>query len=155
CVLNGNIANNFAGGAIFCTAVFEGGFNAAGFIANQRGQFDDIMELDYRFTTRRYHFTDCQGSNNQTTGPSGAGGFLYAVRVSGVAGGVFPLEVVLDGAKTLIGQNTSTFDNASDPPRRARKRGNVVLDLSGQLSGTLPQDRVTLFPDGLPGPAGI
>ncbi len=139
CELSGNIANNFAGGAIFCTAGFEGGFNAGGFVGNQFGQFDQIMRDDYGFGLRSYHFIDCRGSNNQATGASGAGGFMYCVRVEGD----LAIEIFIQGARTAIGANTSTFERNGS----REKRGNVVLELSGRQRSGQPEDRVFISGD--------
>ena len=143
CELSGNTANNFAGGAIFCTSAFEGGFNREGFVGNQAGQFDAIMRDDYSFGVRRYHFNNSRGSGNQATGPagnsSGAGGFMYCVRVEGN----LPIEIFIRGSGTAIGQNTSTFERSG----RREKRGNVVLELSGQQQSGRFEDRVFISGD--------
>lgn len=147
CEFEGNVANMFAGGAIFCNSAFEGGFNAAGFIPNQAGQFDRIMERDYGFSTRICTLNDCRGSGNQATGEAGAGGYLYAVHVEGDQ----PLHVALEGASTAIGENRSEYDR-----QNRRKRGNVVVEFSGQMNAAgLPTDEVTIHGDVPAPPTGI
>nr|WP_238393345.1 IPT/TIG domain-containing protein [Myxacorys almedinensis] len=160
CELNGNIANHFAGGAAFCTSTFEGGFNREGFVANRQGQFDEIMLVDYGFTTRRYLFDQCRGRSNEARGNSGAGGFLYALRDSTVQdgiprGGIFPIQVIVRGDRTAIGENTSSYNNAANPGGALQKRGNVVIELSGRLSANRPEDRAIFFPDVPASPTGI
>jgi hypothetical protein len=149
CTVRDNVANGFAGGGLFATSTFEGGFGRRGFIANRRGQFDEIMVRDFGFTTREYRLTDAAGSGNRALGPSGAGGYLYALRDPSVAdgqplGGDQPLRVTIDGAATAIGANTSEYLN----PVAAigtRKRANVTIELSGQRNAAgHPQDRVRI-----------
>ena len=149
CTVSGNVANAFAGGGLFTTSTFEGGFGTRGFIANRRGQFDDIMVDDYGFTAREYRLTDAAGSGNRALGASGAGGYLYALRDPGVAdgqplGGEQPLRVTINGAATAIGANTSEYLN----PNAAigtRKRATITIELSGQRDAAgHPQDRVRI-----------
>jgi hypothetical protein len=83
---------------------------------------------------------NCRGSGNEALGPSGAGGFLYAVR-SPTLGGIEPLWVSIEGAGMSIGSNESHHGE----PAAGRKRGNVVIELSGRLvggAGPDPEDRV-------------
>ncbi len=146
CTFRNNRANHFAGGAVFCTSGFEGGFGAGGFIANRSGLFDEIMARDFGFTVRRYRFQDCTAEGNSATGAAGSGGFVYAVRSSATRDGNFlggdqPMLVTIAGAATTIGANESTFDTGTGSAPR-RKRGNVVIELSGR-----GDDRVTIFPD--------
>lgn len=157
CELSGNCANRFAGGAIYCNSAFEGGFDGTGFLpSDQAGQFDDIMENDYGFGTRRYQFSNCRGSNNQAIGPSGAGGFLYAVRDQGNQGGVERMEIVIDGSATAIGENTSDYDNPGNAGGPRQKRGNVVIELSGRHDPSgMPEDRVNIAGDVPPVPTGV
>jgi hypothetical protein len=153
CAFQGNIARNFAGAAIYFVSSFEGGFDRTRFVPNRHGQYDEIMETDFGFHKRRYEVKNCRGSNNQATGRSGAGGFLYAVRDStfddgSPRGGVEPIEVWLSGATTFIGQNTSEYDNPSNPGGPLQKRGNVVFELSGRRrSDGQPEDRVVITAD--------
>ncbi len=150
--ISNNVANHFAGGGVYCNSAFEGGFNTSGFIANRHGQFDDIMRNDYRFGMRVYHFSDCQGSDNRALGRSGAGGFVYAVRVEGNE----HLEVRIRGAATAVGQNTSEYNNPNNRAGTHQKRGEVVIELSGRRdAGGLPEDRVSIFGDVRAVPTGI
>ncbi|MGI8426033.1 MAG: hypothetical protein ACR2M4_05440 [Actinomycetota bacterium] len=141
--LSQNVANNFAGGAIFCTSAFEGGFDEGGFIANRFGQFDEIMRDDYGFGVRHYQFENCGGRDNEATGPagdsSGAGGFMYCVRVDGD----LHIDVSIRGAGTAVGQKSSTFERNGNRD----KRGNVVLELSGRQRSGRPEDRVFIAGD--------
>ncbi len=139
CGLSGNIANNFAGGALFFTSAFEGGFGPSGFVGNRSGQFDEIMRDDYGFGARQYSVIDCRGSGNRATGPSSAGGFMYCVRVEGD----LAVEASIRGARTAIGQNTSEFERNGN----RNKRGNVVMELSGQLRAGQPEDRFFIAAD--------
>ncbi len=144
CTLEDNVANEFAGGGAFLNSAFEGGFDEGGFIENESGQFDEIMEVDYGFRERHYEFVDCRGSDNRATDDSGAGGYLYAVRVEGDE----RIEVVLRGAATAIGVDTSEHDSG--------KRGNVVVELSGRTDSTgRPEDLVSIHGDVPSVPAGI
>jgi predicted outer membrane repeat protein len=144
CVFEGNVATEFAGGAIYCNSAFERGFSAGGFQKkSQYGQYDRIMERDYGFSTRTCVLKNCSGSENQATDESGAGGYLYAVHVEGEQ----PLYVTLDGASTAIGENQSEYTKEA-----RRKRGNVVVEFNGQertpglpiALGGLPNDEVTI-----------
>jgi hypothetical protein len=149
CTVQANVANGFAGGGLFVTSTFEGGFGTRGFIANRRGQFDAIMAADYGFTTRHYHLTDARGSGNQALGGSGAGGYMYALRDPGVSdgqplGGEQPLHVTIEGAATAIGADTSQYLNA-DAAIGTRKRANVTIELSGQADAAgRARDRVRI-----------
>lgn len=164
CLFEGNVANAFAGGGIYVNSSFEGGFDAGGFIENQHGQFDQIQELDHGFHTRRLTVRGCRGAGNraianivvgQVLKSSGAGGFLYAVRTDGTDGGVEALHVTIEGAGTAIGTNESDYTNALNPGGPRQKRGNVVIELSGERdSSGRPVDRVNIF--GVPAvPTGI
>jgi len=148
CEFEGNVANEFAGGGIFCNSAFEGGFDVSGFIENQFGQFDRIMERDYGFNTRICVLKNCSGNGNQATGESGAGGYIYAVHVEGEQ----PLHVTLVGSSTAIGENQSEYEREN-----RRKRGNVVVEFNGQLSAAgLPiDDEVTIYDDIPASPTGI
>jgi hypothetical protein len=152
CVLTGNVANHFAGGAVYFVSCWEGGIDSTlGVpfrVANQHGTFDEIMEAStggFNFRTRVLRILNCRGSGNSALGATGAGGFLYAVRsaeplaAGGVLGGGEAMWVDIEGAATLIGTNTSEHSNAG-----MRKRGNVVIETSGTVVGTsvVPQDRV-------------
>lgn len=164
CLFEGNVANAFAGGGIYVNSSYEGGFDAGGFIKNQYGQFDQIQELDHGFHTRRLTVRACRGAGNraianivvgQVLKSSGAGGFLYAVRTDGTDGGVEALHVTIEGAGTAIGTNESDYTNALNPGGPRQKRGNVVIELSGERdSSDRPVDRVNIF--GVPAvPTGI
>lgn len=137
-------ANSSAGrgGAVYFVSCFEGGIGWNGFIANQHEIFDDLMEKAFGFRTRVLRLIDCTGDANASTGSSGAGGFLYAIR-DPVLGGTEPLWVVIDGADTRLGANVSDY---SSPTVGMRKRANVSIELSGLRSGVQPQDRVYLSP---------
>lgn len=158
CSFERNVSNEFAGGAIYAVSAFEGGFGKTGFIGNQPGQFDRLMAAagDLNFHERQLWLVDCKGESNQATGTRGAGGFLYAVRSPNRSdetghplGGEEPLWVTIDGKDTSLGVNRSDFNRAGD----VRKRGNVVIELSGRVAGGIPQDRVFIAPE-VP-PAGI
>jgi hypothetical protein len=162
CEMSGNKANGFAGGAILATTSFEGGFDSFGsFIANRPGQFDEIMEKDYRFGKRIYKFINCRGSDNSATGSSGTGGFLYGVRDSTsdkgfLKGGKFPIDISIEGDLTAIGKNVSTYNNPNNPGGALQKRGNVVFELSGQQDpSNRPEDRVLIDTDVPDVPTGI
>jgi Right handed beta helix region len=156
CTFDQNVANAFAGGGAFVNSCFEGGFGTRGFILNQHGQFDLMQEQDYLFRTRRLVVRDCGGSGNQATGASGAGGFLYAVRVPGNDGGIEPLEVTIEGANTAIGENTSDYNRPGNAGGPLRKRGNVVIELSGEVDPAgLPIDQVDIAGNVKAIPTGI
>lgn len=139
CELNENISNDFAGGAIFFTSSFEGGFNNRGFVGNRAGQFDRIMQDDFLFATRRYHLHNCRGTDNQARGNSGAGGFMYAVRVEGTE----VMEASVRGAGTSIGPNTSQFERNG----ARNKRGNVVIEIPLPQQAGRPGDRFFITAD--------
>lgn len=166
CELTDNIVNAFGGGAIYFSAMFEGGIESVGIgsygqipyrVANKHGTFDQMMEdlLAYHFHTRILRIVDCRGSGNKATGTAGAGGFLYAVRQADrvspmnplntdIFGGIEAMWVDIEGSSTAIGANTSEHTNAS-----MRKRGNVVIELSGMTTGApaVPMDRVWIGPE--------
>jgi hypothetical protein len=146
CSLSNNVSPGFAGGAAFFTSAFEGGFGPGGFIGNEFGQFDQMMRDDFQFGTRRYHFHDCRGNDNQALGDSGAGGFVYAVRVFGNE----VMEVSIRGAGTGILTNTSTFDRNGN----RQKRGNVVIDIPLAQPVGQPGDRFFITADVPPIVAG-
>lgn len=140
CNFQGNEANQFAGGAVYCNSTWEGGFNESGPIRNQRGQFDEIMEQDFGFRTRRYVIADSVAIDNRATGNSGAGGFLYSVRASGNIGGGERMFVFIKGSHTRIETNISEHSD--------QKRGNVVIDFSNrQVRGFagIPEDIVFIM----------
>jgi hypothetical protein len=155
CELTGNVANAFAGGAVYFASMWEGGIvrmtplNVPRRVANQRGTFDQIMEAaapdGYDFHTRVLRLIDCRASGNKAMGDAGAGGFAYAVRSAepltggGIIGGGEPMWVVIEGDRTRIGANESHYTRAG-----LRKRGNVVIELSATMVGStlVPQDRV-------------
>lgn len=141
CTLNANSVDGFAGGAIFFASMFEGGFGRWGFIENEYGRFDKIMEAKslFDFHARVLRLVDCTGAGgNAATGDKGAGGFLYAVRTAdNDKGGIEPMWIAIAGADTSLGVNISTH--------AGRKRGNVVIELSGkELSPGVPEDRVAI-----------
>lgn len=139
CSLSNNISLDFAGGAAYFTSAFEGGFGPGGIIGNAFGQYDQIMQDDFLFHTRRYHLHDCRGNDNQALGAAGAGGFMYAVRVEGTE----VIEVSIRGASTSILTNTSTFDRGGN----RQKRGNVVIDIPLAQPAGLPGDRFFITAD--------
>jgi Right handed beta helix region len=158
CRFTNNVVHAFAGGGVFVNSSFEGGFDEGGFIENVHGQFDHIMEdpLDFNFHARQLIVRDCRGSGNRATGASGAGGFLYAVRVPGNDGGIEPIEVTIEGASTGIGENTSEYERDDNTAGRHQKRGNVVVELSGERDALgLPIDLVTIVGDVKAIPTGI
>jgi hypothetical protein len=143
CELTGNVSNSFAGAAVYFVSAWEGGFDGVAIpspVVNARSRFDMIMEGPFAFHTRVLRIVNCRGSGNKALGDSGAGGFVYAIR-SPTLGGVEPLWVSIEGAGTAIGANESHHDT---PTGAGRKRGNVVIELSGRLAagGPLPEDRV-------------
>ncbi len=152
CELSGNVTNNFAGGAVYFAAMWEGGIEGLVIpsrVANKESTFDAIMAGAFGFHTRVLRLIDCHGSGNQALGDRGAGGFLYAVRSADagpdrILGGGEPMWVDIEGAKTSIGSNTSMHS-----ANGMRKRGNVVIELSNtRVGATLePQDRVWIGPE--------
>ena len=156
CELTGNVANHFAGGAVYFASMWEGGIETTlGFphrVANKHSTFDQMMEAPtaYDFHTRVLRLINCRGSGNTAQGDSGAGGFLYAVRSAepaaggGILGGGEAMWVDVEGAKTAIGANASEYTKAG-----MRKRGNVVIELSGKVAGSppVPEDRVWIGPE--------
>lgn len=150
CELTGNIANSFAGAAVYFASCWEGGIDGIVFpsrVINKRSTFDKTMETSYLFHTRVLRIVNCRASGNRALGSSGAGGFVYAVRSpaagpDGILGGGEPMWVSIDGPATAIGANES---NHNVPAGAPRKRGNIVIELSGRLAGgggPLPEDRV-------------
>jgi hypothetical protein len=140
--------------------MFEGGIKSLVIpyrVSNEHGTFDQMMEdsLAFGFHTRVLRIIDCRGSDNRATGAAGAGGFLYAVRQADrvspmnplntdIYGGIEPMWVDIEGSSTAIGVNTSEHTNAG-----MRKRGNVVIELSGMTTGAppVPVDRVWIGPE--------
>jgi hypothetical protein len=158
CRFDNNTANAFAGGAVYVNSAFEGGFDESGFIANQSGQFDAMMNAatDLDFHARHLTVRDCTGSGNEATGASGAGGFLYAVRTRGTDGGDQPLIVAVSGPATAIGVNTSAYQRADNRGGLHQKRGNVVFEFSGPAAGGGPApDVVNVHSDVAPVPTGV
>src|SRR5687768_12158390 len=51
CGFTTNEAAGFAGGAVYFVSCWEGGFGATGFLANERAQFDEIMDHVHGFQT--------------------------------------------------------------------------------------------------------
>jgi hypothetical protein len=150
CELTGNTANAFAGGAVYFVSCWEGGIEGTVIPSrrvNAHGTFDQVMEdpAAFGFRTRQLRIENCRGRGNKALGISGAGGFLYAVRSSaGDDGGGESMWVVVEGPRTEIGLNHSEHENEG-----MRKRGNVVVELSGRMVGStlVPQDRVWIGDD--------
>ena len=154
CELTGNVANHFAGGAVYFASMWEGGIDSTlGIpfrVANRHSTFDQMMETAYGFHTRVLRLINCHGSGNTAQGDSGAGGFLYAVRsaepasAGGILGGGEPMWVDIEGPGTDIGPNASQYTKSA-----MRKRGNVVIELSGTFDPAtlVPLDRVWVGPD--------
>jgi IPT/TIG domain/Right handed beta helix region len=154
CELTGNVANLFAGGAVYFASMWEGGIETTlgipSRVANKQSTFDQMMATAYTFHTRVLRLINCRGSRNTAQGDSGAGGFLYAVRsaepasAGGILGGGEPMWIDIEGARTAIDANTSEYTKAG-----MRKRGNLVIELSGTVIGAslVPQDRVWIGPE--------
>jgi IPT/TIG domain-containing protein/parallel beta helix pectate lyase-like protein len=155
CELSRNICNGFAGGAVYFASAWEGGISGLVIpsrVANAHGLLDEIMEAAFGFRTRVLRIVDCHGDGNQARGVFGAGGFLYAVRSAepptagsaDILGGGEAMWVSITGARTSITGTRSDHANAA-----ARKRGSVVVELSGRRVGTtlVPQDRVWIGPE--------
>jgi hypothetical protein len=151
CDVGDNQVGNFGGAGVYVVSCYEGGFDlqvataATGsvFVANAHEKFDDIMEGVHGFRTRVLRLTDCTGSSNDASQATGAGGFLYAVRNPDL-GGDQPLWVAITGSATAIGTNVSEYDKAD---AGTRKRGNVVIELSGRATNGVPDDRVYAAPE--------
>jgi hypothetical protein len=146
CELVLNRVFGFAGGAIYYRSSFEGGVGPTGLIADEHGMFDEIQETAFGYHDRSLRLVDCRAEDDRALGARGAGGFLYALRSPDVVGakihgGAERMFVSIEGDRTDVKACTSEYDRA---PVGTRKRGAVVIELSGHATGGMPDDRVAI-----------
>jgi hypothetical protein len=147
CELVLNRVFGFAGGAIYYRSSFEGGVDVTGLIADEHGMFDENQETAFLYHDRSLRLVDCKAEDNRALGARGAGGFLYALRSPDVVGakihgGAERMFVSIEGAGTDIKACTSEYDRGGTVG--TRKRGAVVIELSGHATGGVPDDRVSI-----------
>ena len=154
CTFLRNRVFDFAGGAIYFRSGFEGGAdfdllnpNRWGLIADEHGLFDEVAETSFSYNTRTLRIVNCQADDNRALDARGAGGFLYALRASTtdgvkVHGGREPMWVSIEGPRTDLKPCQSEYDRAGTTG--TRKRGEVVIELSGRMTAGVPEDRFSI-----------
>ncbi len=138
----------FAGAAIYYRSSFEGGVGATGLTADVHGMFDEIQETAFGYRTRMLRIVNCRAEDNRALAAKGAGGFLYALRSPDVVthtfgddeihGGQEPMWLSIEGERTDIKACRSEHDRGGTVGRR--KRGTVVVELSGRRTGPAATD---------------
>lgn len=154
CTFVRNRVFNFAGGAIYFRSGFEGGADFDllgdrwGLIADEHDLFDEIAETEFSYHTRTLRIVNCQADDNRALDARGAGAFLYALRApttdgAKIHGGREPMWVSVEGPRTDLRPCTSEYDRPGAVG--TRKRGEVVLELSGRVTAAgVPEDRLSI-----------